>query len=92
MTNIIFAIGGIIFVMLAMPIIQSISDIFSTLAQMLISKMNIAIMKNNVEVQNIQEQCSPSNSNLIGFQMDDCDEGYCDENSDVEDKINKIGF
>ena len=98
MTNTLYAIGGVVFILLILPIIQTLADMVCTFFQWAISAINLKIATNNVEIQNLQESIVPENTNLIGFQMpDEYPEEYYDdeEYGDTDDKGNpmaKIGF
>lgn len=78
---------GIFIIILILPVLQTISDVFVTLGQWLISIFNLYIAKNNSIIQNCQD---PVNTQAIGFQPPE-PEYYDDEEEEPEEKF-KVGF
>lgn len=83
-------VAGIVFIAIFFPILQSISDIFLTLSQWIISIFNIHIADNNAIIQDIQDRIQPTSSQAIGFQAPNEEEYYYDD--DDEDNKIKTGF
>jgi predicted PurR-regulated permease PerM len=79
-------IFGIIFAGVIMPILTDVVAIIDSTTQMIISKISTYTQANNTKINNMQNE---SHINTIGFNMED-DDGYIE--TDLEDKIKKIGF
>lgn len=83
-TLVIFILG-VIFVAFVLPILDEIIQIISAMCELIKSKISTVIAKNNFVIQLYQQP--ESNSNVIGFNVDnECDE-YDDEDDDGEDKF-----
>jgi len=79
-------VAGVVFTILALPVLQTISDIICGFGQWIISIINVHVINNNVKSQSIQE---PENTQAIGFQAPDESNYYDDD--DPDEKL-KIGF
>ncbi len=88
MNDISLFICSICFVVVALPIIQTLSDIVCGFGQWIISIINVHVISNNVKTQSIQE---PQSTQAIGFEapLNDSDQEY--EYEPEEDKI-QTGF
>ena len=80
-------VAGVVFTILALPVLQTISDIICGFGQWIISIINVHVINNNVKSQSIQE---PENTQAIGFQAPD-ESDYYDDEDEPDEKI-KIGF
>ena len=80
-------VAGVVFTILALPVLQTISDIICGFGQWIISIFNLHIAKNNSIIQNYQ---NPINTQAIGFQAPD-ESDYYDDEDEPDEKI-KIGF
>lgn len=88
---------GVLFVLLALPFLQSIADIIMSLSGAVISKIGLYTVKNNCQIKIIQEKLEPQNTQAIGFNAnfgepeyfddDEDDEEYEDEDSLVNKKV-----
>lgn len=78
----------IIFITVILPFLQTISDICVTFGQWILSKINVAITKNNIKVQTLNEQDNQQKTPVIGFKVSS------NENFDVEEnkQNKKVGF
>ena len=98
MHDIILFVAGMLFVILALPVIQTISDIICTLGQWVLSALNVKVTKNNVKVQDLNDSIEPTSAQAIGFQSPLSSDDYYDDDEDPdEDKMNsknknKVGF
>lgn len=85
---------GMIAALSIVPILQYVSDLICTFLELLKSKLNVGICKNNTEMQKIQSSMELESSNAIGFEIPS--EYYDDyeEDEDLSEKIlnNHIGF
>ena len=79
-------VAAIIFVVVALPVLQTLSDIICGFGQWIISIVNVHITTNNIKVQDMQE---PVNTQAIGFQTPD-EISYYDE--DEPENKNLMGF
>ena len=68
---------GIIFVMVIIPMLQSIGDIVLTLGEAIKSKITISIAKSNVKIN----EASSGGSYAIGFQYEPQEEDFEEEES-----------
>jgi hypothetical protein len=85
-------VAAIIFVIVALPILQTISDIFVTFGQWIISVFNVKTTKNNVEIQDLNDSVQPTSAQAIGFQAP-FEEDYYDEEEEPDNKNKrKVGF
>lgn len=80
-------VAAIIFVIVALPVLQTLSDIICGFGQWIISIINVHVTNNNVKSQSIQE---PENTQAIGFQAPD-ESDYYDDDDEPDEKL-KIGF
>ena len=80
-------VAAIIFVIVALPVLQTLSDIICGFGQWIISIINVHVINNNVKSQSIQE---PENTQAIGFQAPD-ESDYYDDDDEPDEKL-KIGF
>lgn len=87
MTNtLVVFVAGIIFVTFALPIVDEIIQIISAICELIKSKISTVIAKNNFIIQLYQQP--ESNSNVIGFTVnDDCDEYDDDEEDDCKNNF-----
>lgn len=88
MSDIVLMFSGVIFVIILIPVLQSISDIIVTLGTWITSIVNCKIVANNVKMQSIQNETEPSSGHAIGFDIgnyEDCYEEYCND-EEVENK------
>ena len=98
MTELIYSIGGVIFIILLLPIMQDISDVIHTLCEVIRAKMSVWITKSNVEITELNNKMEGSETNLIGFQTPNDNDTYDDDDDDdseYEDKCvdkRKVGF
>ena len=94
MTELIYSIGGVIFVILLLPMIQDISDVIHTLCEVMRAKMSIWITESNAQINKINSESEVTNTNVIGFEAPN--EEYCeDDDEEYEDKCvdkRKVGF
>jgi len=88
MHDIILFVAGVIFIILALPVIQTVSDIICTFGQWVLSAMNVKVTKNNVKVQDMNDSLEPTSAQAIGFQAPPEIEYYDDEDPESEDKLN----
>jgi hypothetical protein len=81
-------VASICFVVVALPVLQTISDIVCGFGQWIISTINVHVITNNVKSQELQ---SPQSTQAIGFEapLNDSDQAF--EEDPEEDKIH-IGF
>ena len=82
MDSLFYFLAGVLFVVFAMPIVQSISDLFITLCDVYKAKMGVQITSYNYEISKINAEISPSSA--IGFSIpdDDCEEDFYDNDDD----------
>ena len=93
MSDIAIMFSGIAFVIVLIPILQSVSDVAVTLGTWITSIMNCKIVANNAKMESIQNEAEPISNHAIGFDIgsyDDCYEEDCND-EELENK-NKIGF
>ena len=91
---------GVLFVVLFLPVIQSIADILCNFGQWLLSFISVHIAINNEKVREIQASGEESNTNAIGFEapLNDSDYDYDDDDEDYNklkirnESKNPIGF
>ena len=102
MHDIILFVAGMLIILMAVPLIQSLTDtitmlltIIVTFTQWIQSIFNLKTMNNNVKIQDLKDSISPSMTQALGFQAPS-EEEFDDEDSE-EDKMNsknknKVGF
>ena len=81
-------VAAIIFVVVALPVLQTLSDIICGFGQWVISIINVHVINNNVKSQSMQE---PENTQAIGFQVPEDTEYYDDYEDELENR-NPMGF
>jgi len=92
MHDIILFVAGVIFIILALPVIQTISDIICTFGQWILSAMNVKVTKNNIKVQDLNDSVEPTSAQAIGFQAPLSEEDYDDEEEPDNKMKQKVGF
>lgn len=86
-------VASIIFVVVALPVLQTFSDVFCAFGQWIISIFNVKITTNNVEIQNLNDSIEPTSVQAMGFQAPLSEEDYDDEEDEPDDHIKqKVGF
>jgi hypothetical protein len=88
---------GVVFVILALPILQTLSDLIISFGEVIKAKMNISISQSNQKVMDISNKNKKNSLDMIGFQSEPKLEYYDDEDDDeeYEDELSnkrKIGF
>ena len=81
---------GMIIVILAIPIIEQITEIVCGGLEVLKGKNTKKVMQINKEIEDLQMQLEPINTNCIGFEVPNQEEYY--EDDWEEENKNKIGF
>lgn len=89
MRNLKSFIFGIITIVCALPILESITDIICGFLEKFKAKNTIKIMKLNKEIEDLQYQLEPTSTQAIGFEVPS--EEYYEDDDWEEDKL-KIGF
>ena len=82
-------IFGMMIVILAIPIIEQITEIVCGSLEVLKGKNTKKVMQINKEIEDLQMQLEPINTNCIGFKVPNQEEYEDDE---WEEDKNKIGF
>lgn len=77
-------------VILAIPIIEQITEIVCGGLEVLKGKNTKKVMQINKEIEDLQMQLEPINTNCIGFKVPNQEEYY--EDDWEEENKNKIGF
>ena len=83
---------GMVTIVVAMPIMEQIAEIICGSLEILKDKNIKKILKINKEIEDLQIQLEPINTNCIGFEVpsqDNYDEDWEEYN---KNKKNKIGF
>ena len=83
-------IFGMMTVILAIPIIEQITEIVCGGLEVLKGKNTKKVMQINKEIEDLQMQLEPINTNCIGFKVPNQEEDY--EDDWEEENKNKIGF
>jgi hypothetical protein len=83
-------IFGMMTVILAIPIIEQITEIVCGGLEVLKGKNAKKVMQINKEIEDLQMQLEPINTNCIGFKVPNQEEYY--EDDWEEENKNKIGF
>ena len=83
-------IFGMMTVILAIPIIEQITEIVCGSLEVLKGKNTKKVMQINKEIEDLQMQLEPINTNCIGFKVPNQEEYY--EDDWEEENKNKIGF
>lgn len=83
-------IFGMMTVILAIPIIEQITEIVCGGLEVLKEKNTKKVMQINKEIEDLQMQLEPINTNCIGFKVPNQEEYY--EDDWEEENKNKIGF
>ena len=81
---------GMMTVILAIPIIEQITEIVCGGLEVLKGKNTKKVMQINKEIEDLQMQLEPINTNCIGFKVPNQEEYY--EDDWEEENRNKIGF
>lgn len=81
---------GMMTVILAIPIIEQITEIVCGGLEVLKGKNTKKVMQINKEIEDLQMQLEPINTNCIGFEVPNQEEYY--EDDWEEENKNKIGF
>lgn len=85
MKNLKYFIGGVIFYVIGIPIIESLAETITTLLEIPKGKVSVPVLKLNKELKNIQGDEEPVNTNVIGFEIPS-EVDYYDEDDDFDDK------
>lgn len=80
---------GMVTIVVAMPIMEQIADIVCGYLEILKGKNTKKVLKINKEIEDLQMQLEPINTNCIGFEVPNQEEYEDDE---WEEDKNKIGF
>lgn len=81
---------GMVTIVVAMPIIEQITEIVCGGLEVLKGKNTKKVMQINKEIEDLQMQLEPINTNCIGFKVPNQEEYY--EDDWEEENKNKIGF
>ena len=81
---------GMMTVILAIPIIEQITEIVCGGLEALKGKNTKKVMQINKEIEDLQMQLEPINTNCIGFEVPNQEEYY--EDDWEEENKNKVGF
>lgn len=81
---------GIVTIVVAIPIIEQITEIVCGGLEVLKGKNTKKVMQINKEIEDLQMQLEPINTNCIGFKVPNQEEYY--EDDWEEENKNKIGF
>ena len=81
---------GMMTVILAIPIIEQITEIVCGGLEVLKGKNTKKVIQINKEIEDLQMQLEPINTNCIGFKVPNQEEYY--EDDWEEENKNKIGF
>jgi hypothetical protein len=85
---------GVIFALLIIPLLSCIGEWIYSLSEIIKSKCNIIITKNNVTTSNLNTKLEKSCTNAIGFKINS-EEEYSEDDGEEECKSNtkqRIGF
>jgi ABC-type Na+ efflux pump permease subunit len=89
-------IAGITFIILILPLLQGLSDIFVVSIEVFKAKQGVKIANYNSQVVEINSRLEPSSPQAIGFQMSNEEPEFIDdEEEDNRSTVklnNKIGF
>lgn len=80
---------GMVTIVVAMPIMEQIAEIICGSLEILKGKNTKKVMQINKEIEDLQMQLEPINTNCIGFEVPNQEEYEDDE---WEEDKNKIGF
>ena len=83
---------GMVTIVVAMPIMEQISEIICGSLEILKGKNAKKILKINKEIEDLQIQLEPINTNCIGFEIPSQDNYNEDWEEYNKNKKNKIGF
>lgn len=96
MKNIKYFIGGIVFYILAIPILESIVETISTGLEFIKGKVSIPVLKLSKDIQELQVDLEKHDEGVaMGFQYNGDEDEFYDEDDDFDDKKKshiKIGF
>ena len=81
---------GMVTIVVAMPIMEQITEIVCGGLEVLKGKNTKKVMQINKEIEDLQMQLEPINTNCIGFEVPNQEEYY--EDDWEEENKNKIGF
>lgn len=81
---------GITTIIIAIPIMEEFTDIVCGYLEILKGKNTKKVLKINKEIEDLQMQLEPINTNCIGFKVPSQEEYY--EDDWEEENKNKIGF
>lgn len=81
---------GITTIIIAIPIMEEFTDIVCGYLEILKGKNTKKVLKINKEIEDLQMQLEPINTNCIGFKVPNQEEYY--EDDWEEENKNKIGF
>lgn len=81
---------GMVTIVVAMPIMEQIAEIICGSLEVLKGKNTKKVMQINKEIEDLQMQLEPINTNCIGFEVPNQEEYY--EDDWEEENKNKIGF
>ena len=81
---------GIITVVIAIPITEELTNVICGYLEVLKGKNTKKVMQINKEIEDLQMQLEPINTNCIGFKVPNQEEYY--EDDWEEENKNKIGF
>lgn len=83
---------GMVTIVVAMPIMEQIAEIICGSLEILKGKNAKKILKINKEIEDLQIQLEPINTNCIGFEIPSQDNYNEDWEEYNKNKKNKIGF
>lgn len=89
MKNLKCFILGAVSIILLLPILESITDIACGWLETLKAINTKKVLRLNKEIEDLQEELEPIQTQAIGFQVDS--EEYCEED-DWEEEDRKVGF
>ena len=93
MDTLVVFILGVLSTIIVLPVLQYCSDLICTFIDLFKSKINIEICKCTSEIQKIQDNINPTESNVIGFEIPSECYDECEEDEETEESLKRhIGF
>jgi hypothetical protein len=85
MKNLKYFIGGMVFYIVIIPIVESVAETLTTLLEIPKGKASAPVLKLNKELQKLQADQEEINTVAMGFQIPS-DEDFDEDDDDLEDK------
>ena len=84
--------AGVAFYNVAMPILESATNLVVSMISALTTKFNLIICQNQVNAELIQRAAETTNTSAIGFAVPSEESDYYDDGDECKSRNGRIGF